>query len=238
MNLFITSDKQGSGKTLIAAGIGATMQSLGYSVGYYKPIQINAVSQNGFPASPDISFVKKADPNLKTQTSYIFKTDALPVFAGQKENNPVKAEVLVKDYLKLRKSVDMVLVEGCGGVLTPYTKEMKAADFIIATKTPMIMVVEPKNDNFDDVVANLLVAKHSGIEIRGVIVNKYTKSSKINIKKMPALIEAYSGIPVVGIVEKQEKLTPTGLIDIILHSVDLDPIFNRKVPNRNSQGET
>lgn len=237
MNLFITSDKQGSGKTLIAAGIGATMQSLGYSVGYYKPIQIKAANQNGFLASPDVSFVKKADPNLTTKTSYIFQSDALPIFAGQKENNPIKPEVLVKDYLKLRKTVDMVLVEGCGGVLTPYTKDMKALDFIIATKTPMIMVVEPTNDNFDNVVANLIVAKHSGIDIRGVIINKYTKSGKINIKKMPALIEAYSGVPVVGIVAKQDKLTPIGLIDIILHSVDLETIFNMKIPKLSPQSE-
>ena len=61
MNLYIVSEKQGSGKTFITAGIAATMQSLGYSVGYYKPVQTGAYKQNNFLNSQDVIFVKKIE---------------------------------------------------------------------------------------------------------------------------------------------------------------------------------
>lgn len=230
MNLFITSDKQGSGKTFIAAGLAATMQSLGYSVGYYKPVQTAANNRNGFIASQDVAFIKKIDPNLHALTSYVFQTDAMPMLAAEAEKIKIQPEVIVTDYLKLRKISEIVLVESCGGILTPYTQQMRAADFVLAMKTPMLMVVEPTNNVFENVIANIKTAQHMGIKVKGIILNKFIKSPHINVKKLPVLLEAYSGVPIVGIVGYKTNSSPSGLIDTILHSVDLETIFDMKIP--------
>lgn len=157
--------------------------------------------------------------------------------ASEAEKTKVQPEVIVKDYLQLRKKSEIVLVESCGGFLTPYSKEMRAADFIIAMKMPMLMIVEPTGDVFENVICQLATAKHMGINIKGVILNKYIKSPLLNIKKLPALIEAYSGIPIVGIVGYKTNISPPGLIDTILHSVDLETIFDMKIPKLGSNFE-
>lgn len=230
MNLFITSDKQGSGKTFITAGLAATMQSLGYSVGYYKPVQTAARNQNGFVASQDVAFIKKIDPNLNALASYVFQTDAMPMLAAESEKTKIQADVIVKDFLQLRKISEIVLVESSGSLLTPYSNEMRASDFVIAMRTPVLMVVEPANDVFENVIAHISTAKHMGIKIKGIILNKFIKSQHPNIKKLPALLEAYSGIPIVGIVGYKTNISPSGLIDTILHSVDLETVFDMSIP--------
>mgnify|MGYP002580462327 CR=1 FL=1 len=230
MNLFIASDKQGSGKTFISAGIAATMQSLGYSVGYYKPIQTGAMNQNGFVTSQDITFIKKIDPNLNTVTSYTFQTDAFPILAAKKENVVVQPEVLVKDYLKLRKTSEIVIVESSGGILTPFCSSMRTIDFIQAMQTSMLLVVEPTHEVLEKVLLTIDYVRHAGITVSGVILNKYIKSPDLNIKKLPAMIEAYSGVPIVGIVGYQMSVSPSGLIDTVLHSIDLETIFKMKIP--------
>ena len=234
MNLFVISDKQGSGKTFITAGIAATMQSLGYSVGYYKPIQTGALNQNGFITSQDVTFIKKIDPNVNTIISYTFETDAIPILAAKKENTVIQPEVLVKDLLTLRKSSDIVIVEGNNGIKTPFTENLKTTDFIKAIQASVLMVVEPTHDALEKVLLTTDYLRHHGIETVGIILNKYLKTPDLNIQSMPALIEEYAGIPIVGIVGYQSNFYPSGLIDIILHSVDLETIFNIKIPKLNN----
>lgn len=230
MNIYVVSDKQGSGKTLITAGIAATMQSLGYSVGYYKPIQTGAFVQNGFVTSQDITFVKKIDPNLNTVVSYVLKSDAFPYLVAQNEKATIQPEILVKDFLTLRKASEIVMVESCGGLLTPYSENMRSIDFAQALQTDILIVAEQSDEGFEKVLLTIDYAMHAGLNVRGVIINKFAKTENLNLKNLPALIEAYSGVPVVGIVGYLPKITPSGLIDTVLHSIDLETIFGVKIP--------
>ena len=58
LNLYITSANRNDGKTLLSAGLAATMQSLGYKTSVYKPIQTGGKELNGFMQSPDLTFIK------------------------------------------------------------------------------------------------------------------------------------------------------------------------------------
>ena len=61
MQIFVTSTDTNMGKTFITAGLATVMQSLGYKAGVYKPIQTDAIEQNGFLVSADLSCVKQLD---------------------------------------------------------------------------------------------------------------------------------------------------------------------------------
>lgn len=230
MNLYVVSDKQGSGKTFITAGIAATMQSLGYSVGYYKPVQINASKQNGYLHSQDITFVKKIDPNLSTTVSYVLETNAIPFLASQKENTPIEPQVIITDFLKLRKTTEMMIIEGYNGLITPISENIETYELIKSMQAQLLIVVEPSAEALEKVLLMIFYAKFQGIKIRGVILNKYLHTMDINIKNLASMIELHSGVPVVGIVNYQEKITPSGLIDLTLHSIDLETIFDMPIP--------
>ena len=81
-DLFVTGVDEYSDRIFVTAGLAATMQSLGYSTGVYKPVDIGAVEKNGFIQSTDLSFVKFVDPYIRTFFSYLFKNNSTPILAA------------------------------------------------------------------------------------------------------------------------------------------------------------
>ena len=79
LNLYITSANKKEGKTLLTAGISATMQSLGYTTSVYKPIQTCGKELNGFMQSPDLTLIKTIDPYISTHFTYLFKSSTEPL---------------------------------------------------------------------------------------------------------------------------------------------------------------
>ena len=86
MNIFITGTDTSVGKTFIAAGLAALMQSLGYKSGVYKPFQTGAEDKNGFLLASDLAYVKKVDAFVETSCTYIMKPAVAPALAGEIDN--------------------------------------------------------------------------------------------------------------------------------------------------------
>lgn len=231
INLFVTSDKKGSGKTFISSGIASIMQSLGYSVGYFKPVQTAAEMRAGFPVSRDIAFVKSVDPYINTAISYSFANDLIPPLASKKENIEIKPQTIIHDYLNLRKNSDIIITEACGGILTPISENINTVDLIKTMEMSVLIVAEYGTDVLENILLTVAASKFHGFDVRGVILNKCFTSTNENIKYLPELVEKYAKIPVLGIIPyKNENIPPSELLDTILHSVDIESIFGMQIP--------
>ena len=108
LDLFITGADEYSDKIFVTAGLAATMQSLGYSCGVYKPVDICAVENNGYIQSPDLLFVKFVDPYIKTYFSYLFKSNSAPILAAAAEKVRVqkKLDMIVKKDARVAGGVN------------------------------------------------------------------------------------------------------------------------------------
>ena len=121
MNIFVTSTGEKTGKTIFASGIAAVMQSLGYEMAVYKPVQTGCKYANDKQFSPDLNFVKKLDPNIKTYSTYNLKQNQVPAIAFENEHVKFTLESVIRDYSAARQENDIVIVEGAGGIFTPIT---------------------------------------------------------------------------------------------------------------------
>ena len=83
MNIYITGINKNSGKTVVAAGISAVMQSLGYKACVYKPIQTGALDKGKYLLSPDLTFVKMLDPYITTHSTYMMTNKATPEVSSE-----------------------------------------------------------------------------------------------------------------------------------------------------------
>lgn len=233
MNIFVTATDTEVGKTFVTAGLAAIMQSLGYRAGVFKPIQSGAISKNSFLVAPDISFIKKIDPYINATCSYVLKAPVAPSLAAEMDNVKIDMDVIKKDYATLAAKSDTVIVEGAGGITTPCAPQMIMSDVIKALNLPIVIVAKPDLGTINHVILTVNHARNSGIDIAGVIINKYPEGTNdIAIKTAPRLIEEYSDAKVVGIIKdlNSSKITPGLLIDTMLNSVDLEKIFNIKIP--------
>lgn len=233
MNIFVTATDTDVGKTFVTAGLAAIMQSLGYRAGVYKPIQSGAIVKNSFLIAPDLAFIKKIDPYINTLSSYVMKAPVAPSLAAELEDVKIDMDVILRDFNTLSAKCDTVLVEGAGGIMTPCAPGILISDIAKALNLPLLIVARPDLGTINHVLLTINHAKDAGLNVAGVIINKYPEgSTDMAIKTAPRLIEEYSDAKVVGIIKNitERKITPGLLIDTMLNSVDLEKIFNIRIP--------
>ncbi|MBQ4078406.1 dethiobiotin synthase [bacterium] len=231
-NVFIAGINSGCGKTVISAGIAAVMQSLGYKTGVYKPIQTGAINKEKYLISPDLAFVKMLDPYITTHSTYMFAEKTLPAIT----TNSIEMQDISKDFHLLSEKTDTLIVESIGGLMTPLNKNLFTYNIPLAFKLPVVFVVSPSNDSVNNYFNEINTAKTAGLDIQGVIINKYpVDSENPEIKSFPTLIEEYCDVKVLGLIRsfKGDSVQANTLITEILNGIDLEDLFRMKIPKLN-----
>lgn len=233
LDVFITGSESSSGKTIVTAGIAATMQSLGYSTGVYKPVQTGALLKDGYIEAPDLVYVKKADKNIKTYCSYLLTNKDLPLIASVKENITIKPETIFEDFQSVRDEFDCFLVSGTNGIATPICHNTLEIDMIKLLELPVLFVISPYTSNINDILIMINHAVIHNVKISGVIINDCPyKTDDENIINLPKMIEKYTDTRVVGVIphiENINTLSPDDLISYVLSGVNLESVFGVKI---------
>ena len=231
LDLFITGVDEYSNKIFITAGLAATMQSLGYSTGVYKPVNIGAVVKNGFIQSTDLAFIKFVDPCIKTYFSYLFKNKSAPIIAAAAEQTVIEKNVILSDFQKVQDINECLIVDGGYGLASPLSKNFLEEDMVKMLDLPLLLVVCAKAENINNILLTINHASEIGINLRGVVLSNYPQNCEdFNIKFMPRLIEEYTTTKVLGILPEFDKnLNPNDLITEILNGVDIEGVFNLKI---------
>ncbi len=236
MNIFITSAENGSGKTVIASGIAAVMQSLGYNTGVYKPVQTGAIDKGKYLLSPDLTFVKMLDPYIKTHSTYMFVNKTVPVTAAEIEKASINIEDIQRDYQLLSQKTDTLITEAAGGLMTPLNDNLFSIQIPLSLKIPAVFIVNPGINSINHYLNELNTAKTAGVDIAGVIINKYpVYSDNPDVKAFPNLIEKYSDFKVLGLIRnfKGKSVQTNVLFNEILNGIDFEDVFRMKIPKLN-----
>lgn len=237
MSIYVTSINQGGGKTVISAGIAAVMQSFGYNCSVYKPIQTGAIDKGKYLVSPDLTFVKMLDQYITTHCTYMMTNKTLPNVASQLENINIDLKEIKKDYEILEKKSDAVIVEAPCNLLAPINEKQFAYNIPLALNIPTIVIVNPTTESVGHYIAEIYSAKALGVDIRGVIINKFpVYSESVEIKSFPEIIEKYCDVKVLGLIRnfKGNSVKTSILINEILNGVDIQDVFNMKIAKLNT----
>lgn len=233
LNIFITGLGINAGKTFIAAGLAATMQSLGYSTCVYKPVQTGSLGYNGFLQSPDLAFIKNIDPYIKTHSSYLLKESLMPVIAAEYENTAIDKGIIKNDYDLITKECDCVITESPGGITTPLAHDFLVSDMIKLLDVPVVIVIKPDPETINQTILTVNYAISKGINIRGAVINAFPEhTDNADIKAIPRLIEEYSSVKILGIIKNfydVKKINPSDLITNILNGIDIENVFDVKI---------
>lgn len=235
MDIFVTGTDTDVGKTVITAGLSAVMQSLGYDISVFKPFQSGAIVEENRLISPDLSFVNKIDPNIKTKYSYILKAPTTPSVAADLDGVEIDPQRVLKDFSLLRQNSDIVITEGAGGLLVPINGELLMSDIIKALNLPVVIVARASLGTINHTLMSVKIAQTLGLNVLGVIINRYPLDSDDEaIKTAPSLIRKFSGVKLLGIIpeiaDMDDSLNAEMLIDLIINNLNLEEVFNMKIP--------
>lgn len=228
LELFITGVDQNSDKIFVTAGLTALMQSLGYSSGVYKPVEVGVSVKDGFVQSPDLAFVKYVDSYVKTYFSYLLKENMPPLLAAAAEEISIEKNTIQADFQKIQNVNEVLIVEGVSGLGAPLNKNFLEEDMIKMFNIPLVLVAQ--NQTIDSILLSINHAKDLGIEVRGVILIDYSNDN-INLKLMPKLIKEYTNVEILGTLPHFEKnINPNDLINEILNGINIEKVFNISIP--------
>lgn len=207
--IFITATGTDAGKTYVSALIVKSMRERGFNCGYYKPALSGAeITNDGKIIPGDADYVLKTagiEEPPENYVSYIFKPAVSPHLASEMENNPIKLEKIKSDFERIKKEFDYLLVEGAGGIVCPFNiKEgILLPDVIKALNLDTLLVADAGLGTINSTVLTAEYAKYHGINIKGIILNKFDENSLMQ-RDNKIQIEKLIGIKVVAEVKEND----------------------------------
>jgi dethiobiotin synthetase len=204
--VFITGTDTGVGKTVITAALAWTLVQAGGRVAVMKPVQTGT----GLPGMTDIEFVESVlDANLDADNVciYRFQEPLSPLAASRISGIKIDTCKIREAFGKLRSKHDVVIVEGAGGLLVPITEDYLMADLARDLGIPLLIVARPDLGTLNHTALTVESARRRGIDILGVVINRFPPSPGLAERSNPGLMAMMTGVPVLGVFPSDPSLS-------------------------------
>lgn len=201
--LFITGTDTGVGKTHTACLIARQAAARGLRVGAYKPVCSGAEFDAGRrPVWDDIQRLMAAI-NVPATIDEIcpqrFLAPLAPPLAARAEHRSIDADRLVDGMTVWRLRVDLLLIEGAGGLFCPLTERQTFADLAVDIGFPMLIVARPGLGTINHTLLTIEAARTRRLVVAGVIFcETVAASDDPSVPSNADEIERRSGVPVFG----------------------------------------
>lgn len=208
--IFVTGTDTGVGKTLISSALLLAYADRYRRVVGMKPIAAGLEMRDGDWVSDDVLALSKAS-NV-TVPAHLANPVALthplsPHIAADMENRTVTVAQLLNAQRELRLLCDLMVVEGSGGWRVPVNATETLADFAMALKAPVVLVVGMRLGCLNHALLTAEAIRHDGLSLVGWVANVVTRD-------MPALTENIDTLrnkleaPLLGVVPWSEAPAP------------------------------
>ncbi|MHB8067218.1 MAG: dethiobiotin synthase [Desulfobaccales bacterium] len=208
--IFVTGTDTDVGKTLIAAGITAALRQRGLKAGYFKPVQSGCPEEGGRLIPTDARLVKElaALPEpLALLTPITLRLPLAPGVAAAREGIKVDLEKVAAAYRELAGRYDFLVVEGAGGLYVPLVDNgFLVLDLARWLNLPLLVVARAGLGTINHTALTVLAARHAMLPVAGVVLNRCSVAPGLAEQTNPAVIEALTGVPILGKVPEIDNL--------------------------------
>jgi len=121
------------------------------------------------------------------------------VEAAKRDGVKIDFSRIAESYQRLSARHDFVLVEGVGGLMVPLNGGLLIADLANHLKLPLLVVARPDLGTINHSVLTCFAAGQLGLEVTGVIVNRFPANPGLAEQGAPHQIGSLCGAPILGI---------------------------------------
>ena len=189
--VFVTGTGTGVGKTVVAAALARTLQGAGLAVAAMKPVQTGTSE-----GADDLAFIRAAGgvPAARCVAPYALRRPLAPSVAARMEDTTLDPGRIVDDFRRLRGQTDVVVVEGAGGLLVPFSDSTDMADLASALGIPLLVVALPGLGTLNHITLTLEAATTRGLEIAGVVLCGFPAGPGLAEATNPGAIAELAGV--------------------------------------------
>lgn len=173
--LFITGTDTGVGKTYVASAIVRQLREQQVRVGAYKPVVSGSEPGPTGPIWGDVEQLHSALGGAFPREVICpqrFEAPLAPPVAARLEGRDVDADLLIHGADWWANSVDLLIVEGAGGWLSPITEEKTVADAARALGFPVVIVARLSLGTINHTLLTVEAVRARNVPIAGIILNQ------------------------------------------------------------------
>jgi len=213
--VFITGTDTGVGKTWVAAGITAALRRRGVAAVYFKPVQSGCPEEGGRLVPTDAELARELaglNEPLRLLTPIALSLPLAPGVAAEREGVTVDLAWVAAALRELAGRYEFLVVEGAGGLYVPLIGTgFLVLDLLRWLKLPLLVVARAGLGTINHTALTVMAARRAGIEVAGVILNRYPAKPGLAEQTNPEVIAAITGAPVLGkIPEIPDISSPAG----------------------------
>ncbi len=196
MIVFVTGTDTGVGKTVASAALVLSEQAAGRRVAYCKPIQTGLTP--GEPGDADFVAATTGVP----VSEYLRLPDPLaPAVAAERAGVDIDVDELIKMVKAQAADVDVLIVEGAGGLLVPVTGDVTMADLAGRLGARVVVVTRPDLGTLNHTALTLEAAHARGLDVAGLIVSGWPPEPHLtettNLERLEAMAPVLGLVPFV-----------------------------------------
>jgi dethiobiotin synthetase len=199
--IFITGTDTGVGKSIASAAIAMLLRRQGHKVGIMKPVTSGCLERDGKLVSEDAELLGFAAgvPLTPDCTPYLLKAPLAPSMAASQEGVRIDFQTIREAYLRIAEQSEFVIVEGAGGLMVPLAGGLLMSDLAAHLGLPIAVVARPGLGTINHTLLTTFCARNLGLEVKGVIINRYPEVPDQAAEYAPHLIASLCGSQLLGV---------------------------------------
>ncbi len=200
--IFITGTDTDVGKTWVAAGLTAMLKEQGAQAVYFKPFQSGCPLEGERLIPTDARLAKDVaglrEP-LEVLTPIALRLALAPGVAAAQAGVEVDLERIAAGFRDLASRYEFLVVEGAGGLYVPLIgMDFLVLDLIRWLGLPLVVVAKSGLGTINHTVLTVKAAQAANIRVAGIILNRYPEKPGLAEETNPGVIEALTGVPIIG----------------------------------------
>lgn len=199
--LFVTGTDTGVGKTLVAASLASALRERGFRVGVMKPVESGCSRVQGRLVPTDARRLVQASGCTSSPEDvcpYALEAALAPALAAEQEGIEIDPAHIAGCLARIASIHDVVIVEGAGGLLTPFAGPRTMRDLAALLVLPAIVVVRNVLGAINHAALTVEAAKGAGIEVAGLVLNDLGPHSDDAAMTNAASLERWGAAPLIG----------------------------------------
>jgi dethiobiotin synthetase len=209
--IFVTGTDTEVGKSVIAAGLTATLRARRVQAVYFKAVQSGCPEEDGRLIATDARLAQTMAglaESLSLLTPVTLQLPLAPAVAAAQANVRIDLEVIAQAYRNLAGRYEFMVVEGAGGLYVPLIDTtFLVLDLARWLNLPVLVVARPGLGTINHTVMTVKTVEQAGLPVVGVVLNQYPEQPNLAARTNPQVIAALTGRPILARVPVIPHLT-------------------------------
>ncbi|OPY77411.1 MAG: ATP-dependent dethiobiotin synthetase BioD 1 [Syntrophorhabdus sp. PtaU1.Bin153] len=234
--IFVTGTDTGVGKTVISSAISAFFSlRKQMNVGVMKPFECGLSSTEGSLVPGDAIRLREASgsrDDLNIISPYTLESPVAPEVAAMLEHTDIDLSLVDKIFQNLKKSHDLLIIEGAGGIFVPIRKNVFFLDLIQKWNAPALVVSRLSVGTINHTLLTVHFLKKQGIKILGVVLNNTDGLDGVAAETNPEILNQYLDVPFLGIFPHVKDLLEASIdwelmAETLMRNINIEVLLNQ-----------